>query len=142
MIHSPPNRFVVPAEAERVATVTVDAAITVHRELGPGLLESAYEHCLAHELEMRGLPVRRQIPVPLQYRGTLLEVGYRADLLVGSELLVELKAAEEVLPIHRAQVITYLKLLCLPLGLLLNFNVDLMKHGIHRNLNIPRAAHV
>lgn len=128
----------VPAEVEALAAATVDGALAVHRELGPGLLESAYEACLAHELELRGIRVQRQLPVPLDYRGVRIEVGFRADLLLDARLLLELKAVEVVLPLHRAQVITYLKLLKLPLGLLINFNSTLIKDGLERILNVPR----
>jgi iron complex transport system substrate-binding protein len=128
----------VPAEVEALAAASVDAALAVHRELGPGLLESAYEACLAHELESRGIRVQRQLPVPLDYRGVRIEVGFRADLLLDTRLLLELKAAEAVSPLHRAQVITYLKLLKLPLGLLINFNSLLLKDGLERILNVPR----
>ena len=128
----------VPAEVETLATASVDAALAVHRELGPGLLESAYEACLAHELELRGITVQRQLPVPLDYRGVRIEVGFRADLLLDTRLLLELKAVEAVSPLHRAQVITYLKLLKLPLGLLINFNSLLLKDGLERILNVPR----
>jgi GxxExxY protein len=128
----------VPAEVEALATASVDAALAVHRELGPGLLESAYEACLAHELELRRITVQRQLPVPLDYRGVRIEVGFRADLLLDTRLLLELKAVEAVSPLHRAQVITYLKLLKLPLGLLINFNSLLLKDGLERILNVPR----
>src|SRR5918998_484427 len=100
----------------------VGAAIEVHRQLGPGLLESAYETCLSREMLLRGLDVQRQVPLPLQYRGVQLDCGYRIDLLDKS-VVVEVKAARKILPIHRAQVLTYLKLTNNRLGLLINFNV-------------------
>ena len=117
---------------ETLATTVVDAAFKVHSKLGPGLLESAYEACLAHELGKRGHQVARQVPQPVHYEGLDIEVGYRLDLLVDQTLIVELKAVERVLPIHSAQLMTYLKLSRKTLGLLINFNVPLIKDGIKR----------
>lgn len=139
MIETPPDKVVIRQEVEALATISVDAALEVHRQLGPGLLESAYEACFAQELELRGIRYQRQLAVPLNYKNTMVEVGFRADLLVGEKLLIELKAVDELQPIHRAQVITYLKLLNLPLGLLINFNSTLLKHGLRRVLNIPKT---
>ena len=119
-------------EINKVSGEVVDAAMEVHSALGPGLLESAYEHCLAHELTERGLKVERQVPVPLEYKNTQLDAGFRADLLVEESLIVELKTVEEILPIHEAQIFTYLKLTGGRVGLLLNFNVRSMKNGIKR----------
>jgi GxxExxY protein len=136
---SKPERIRVPEEIEKLATAVVDAAFEVHSELGPGLLETAYEACLAHELQLRGITHQRQLPVPLNYKGKLIEVGFRADVVVENKLLVELKAVEHLAPIHKAQVVTYLKLLHLPLGLLINFNEVLIKNGIHRVLNLPKS---
>ena len=133
------KKVVVPQDIEDLARITVDAAFAVHLELGPGLLESAYEACLVHELNSRCVGHQRQLAVPLQYRGTLIDVGFRADLLVASRLLIELKTVENLLPVHTAQVITYLRVLKLPLGLLINFNEPLIKKGIHRILNVPRT---
>ena len=113
----------------------MDAAIKVHRELGPGLLESAYEACLAHELRKRGLKVLTQVGLPVVYDGVELDVGYRLDLLVEDSVIVELKSVDAVTPIHHAQIITYLKLSNRHLGLLINFNVELLKHGIKRFVN-------
>lgn len=110
----------------------IGAAIEVHKQLGPGLLESAYEECLAHEFTLRHIPFERQKPLPVIYKGVKLDVGYRLDFLVGGLVIVELKAIERFAPIHEAQVITYLKLAHSKLGLLLNFNVKLMKNGIKR----------
>ncbi len=112
----------------------IGAAIEVHRQLGPGLLESAYEACVAHELSLRGIPFERQIDVPLDYKGVHLDVGYRIDLLVEDKIIVELKAVEKVLPIHEAQLLTYLRLLKKPVGLLLNFSVPVLKDGIIRRV--------
>ena len=119
-----------------MATMAVDAAFSVHKELGAGLLESAYEACFAHELELRGVRYQRQLPVPLNYKGKLIEVGFRADIIIEQRLLIELKAVEAIIPVHQAQVITYLQILRLPLGLLVNFNEVLIKDGIHRILNL------
>jgi len=110
-------------------------AIEVHRELGPGLLESVYRHCLAHELRAAGITVRQEVSIPVRYKGELFDCGFRADLLVEDVLLVELKAVERLLPIHEAQLLTYLKLSDLRLGLLLNFNAVPLKTGIRRLLN-------
>ena len=130
------KQVVVPEEIERLATQTVNAALAVHRALGPGLLESAYQECLAIELSLAGLRVEREKSLPLVYRGHSIESAYRLDLIINGNLLVELKAIESVQPIHRVQVTTYLKLLKLPLGLLINFNVPLIKDGITRVLNL------
>ena len=110
----------------------IGAAIEVHKQLGPGLLESAYEECLAHEFELSQIPFERQEPLPVIYKGVNLDCGYRLDFLVDNSVVIELKAVERLLPIHEAQVITYLKLANCKLGLLLNFNVTLMKRGIKR----------
>jgi GxxExxY protein len=126
-------------DVEQLASAVVDSAFCVHRELGPGLLETAYEACLSRELELRGVKHQRQLPVPLEYKGIRIEIGYRADVVVEEKLLIELKAVEELLPIHTAQVVTYLRLKRFPLGLLINFNVVLIKDGIHRVLNVPRT---
>lgn len=108
------------------------SAIEVHRNLGPGLLESAYETCLEFELRRRQMKVERQKALPVVYKGNRLDCDYRLDLLVEDRVIVELKAVETVLPLHEAQLLTYLKLAGLHVGLLLNFNVVLMKDGIHR----------
>jgi len=110
----------------------IGAAIEVHRVLGPGLLESVYSRCLHMELESRGLQVAREVSIPLSYKGYSFENAYRLDLLVENELIVEAKALETMLPVHQAQVLTYLRMTGHRLGLLLNFNVDVMRHGIKR----------
>lgn len=115
-----------------VAKAPVDSAISVHRELGPGLLESVYEHCLAHELTKRGLPVIRQAPQPVVYAGEELEAGFRLDLIVDHRVIVETKAVDALAPIHEAQLLTYLRLSGLRLGLLINFNSVLLKNGLRR----------
>jgi GxxExxY protein len=113
----------------------IGAAIEVHRHLGPGLLESAYEQCLVVELRACGLDVRQQVDLPVWYKGRRIDAGYRIDLLVGRELIVELKAVREIEAIHEAQLLTYLRLAHKRYGLLLNFNVPVMKDGIRRLLN-------
>ena len=110
----------------------IGCAIEVHRALGPGLLEAVYEECLCHELHENGLGFQRQIPVPVTYKAVNLETGFRADLVIEKELLIEIKAVERLLPVHQAQVLTYLKLSGIPKGLLLNFNTRVIKDGIRR----------
>ena len=110
----------------------IGAAIEVHRVLGPGLLESAYEESLCRELALRNIPFERQVPLPVEYKGVQLDCGYRLDVVVDCAVVVELKTVESLLPIHEAQLLTYLKLSRLQVGLLLNFNVALMKDGIKR----------
>jgi len=110
----------------------IGAAIEVHRLLGPGLLESAYEECLCHELHLRGIPFERQKPIPVVYKGVKLESGYRLDLLVAGQVVLELKAVEALCPIHEAIMLTYLRLSDHHLGLLINFNVIVLKDGIRR----------
>jgi len=110
----------------------IGAAIEVHQTLGPGLLESAYEECLAHEMHLRGLAFMRQVPLPVAYKGVGLDCAYRLDFLVDNTVVIELKSVEALLPIHIAQVLTYLKLGNWKLGLLINFNVPLLKNGVRR----------
>jgi GxxExxY protein len=119
-------------EIERLASLVVDAAFQVHKHLGPGLLESVYETCLCHELTLRGVAFERQVALPLRYKDLIVDGGLRLDLLVGGRLIVELKAVESTLPVHRAQVISYLKLSGMRLALLINFNVPLIKDGVKR----------
>lgn len=133
------NKIIIPPEVERLATLAVDASFAVHTELGPGLLESAYQACFAHELSLRGVAYQKELPVPLNYKGIRIEAGFRADVVIDQKLLIEFKAVEQVLPVHKAQVITYLKLMRLPLGLLINFNEVLIKHGIQRVLNFEKS---
>lgn len=120
---------------DKVAAEIVDAALKIHKELGPGLLESAYETCLEHELLKRGYKVERQNPQPVHYDGIVIDGGYRIDLLVDDAVVIELKAVTELAPIHHAQLLTYLKLSRKSLGLLINFNVPLLKDGIRRVAN-------
>jgi GxxExxY protein len=122
----------IPLETDLVAKQVVDAAYFVHRALGPGLLESVYEVCLVHELAKRGLKVERQVTLPVIYDGIRLDGGLRLDLVVEKCLVVELKTVEAILPVHKAQLLTYLKLSDYRLGLLINFNVALIKQGIQR----------
>jgi GxxExxY protein len=122
-------------DLNRISGIIVDAAMRVHTKLGPGLLESAYEACLAHELTKRGLKCLTQVGLPIIYDEVILDVGYRIDLFVEGEIIVELKAVERVLPVHEAQLISYLKLSEKKLGLLINFHVKHLKDGIMRRLN-------
>ena len=124
-------------EINRISGIIVDCAVKVHKELGPGLLESIYRACLVEELVTRGLTVRIEVPMPVYYNGRKLEAGYRADLLVNDLVIVEIKANEAITPVHQAQVLTYLKLSGKRLGLLLNFHVALMKDGIRRYVLTP-----
>ncbi|HEY1926907.1 MAG TPA: GxxExxY protein [Caulobacteraceae bacterium] len=110
----------------------VDAGLKVHRTLGPGLLESAYEHCLAFELSRRGLDVERQVTMPVFYEGVRMDAAYRLDLLVRKEVILEVKAVETLTRVHEAQLLTYLKLSGLPVGYLMNFNAELFKNGVRR----------
>lgn len=123
---------VLSADLESLARVVVDAIFKFHSQTGPGLLESVYEACLEHELRKRGVPVERQVAVPIVYDGQPLDVGFRIDLLVDRRIIVELKSVEKVIPLYNAQLMTYLKLSGLRLGFLVNFNVPLIKDGIKR----------
>lgn len=113
----------------------IGAAIEVHQVIGPGLLESIYESALCRELWLRDIEVRRQVPVPVRYKGCSLDCDIRLDLLVEHRVIVEVKTAEKLLPVHTAQLLTYLRLKKLWLGLLINFNVEVLKHGVRRILN-------
>ena len=118
-----------------IATAVIGAAIEVHKALGPGLLESAYHDCLIHELRLRSIAYETEVPLAVEYKGLVIDHAYRADLLIGGKILVELKAVERIEPVHKAQLITYLKLANRKLGLLINFNVRVLKDGIHRVVN-------
>lgn len=122
-------------DIERVAATAVDCGLRIHRELGPGLLESAYEAVLAHALQQRGLAVERQKLIPISFEGLIVEGGFRADLLVEGALLIELKSIERLAPIHGKQVLTYLRFLDLSLGLLMNFGGETFKEGLRRIVN-------
>jgi GxxExxY protein len=119
----------------RITDNIIGAAIEVHRSLGPGLLESAYEACLVFELVQHGLKVEQQKPLPVVYREVKLDCGYRLDLLVEGEVIVEIKAVDRLAPIHEAQLLSYLKLSGCKVGLLINFNVKILKHGFRRLVN-------
>ena len=122
-------------DIEEVARTIVDAAVKVHRALGPGLLESAYQKCLAYELNKRNLHVDCEVTLPVHYDGIEIDVGYRADMIVENCILVENKTVDQLAPIHEAQLLTYLKLGDYRLGFLLNWNSTLIKHGIKRIVN-------
>jgi GxxExxY protein len=117
---------------EALAREIIDAGLKVHQALGPGLLESAYEHCLMHELGLRGIAVRRQVPLPIRYRGVGLDAGYRLDMVVEDTIIIEIKSAEAYSRLHEAQLMTYLRLSGYRLGFLMNFNVTLFKQGLRR----------
>jgi len=122
----------VSSEVNQIGRAVMDAAFAVHRELGPGLLESVYEHCLAAELVQAGLSVERQVGIPVQYKGVKFDVGFRLDLLVERKVVVELKSIDALASIHTAQVLTYLRFSQVRLGYLINFNVLLLKDGFRR----------
>jgi GxxExxY protein len=119
-------------ELERLARIIVDAGLRVHRTLGPGLLESVYERCVAHDLERRGIAVRRQVGLPVVYEGITLDAGYRLDLLIEEAVILEVKAVETLTRLHEAQVLTYMRLSSKRMAFLMNFNVTLFKHGLKR----------
>ena len=125
----------IPVTENEIATVIVDASYKVHKALGPGLLESVYEAVLAYELEQRNILVSRQQTIPVVYESVRLEEGYRADLVVNGKVIVELKSVEKVVPVHKKQLLTYLKLANMRLGLLINFGENLIKDGITRVAN-------
>ena len=122
------------AEINQITQRVIGAAIEVHRQLGPGLLESSYRECLCRELLLRGIPFEREKPLPLEYKGIHLGCGYRVDLLVDQSVVVEIKAIEALAPIHEAQLLTYLRIGGWRLGLLINFNVAVLKNGIRRRI--------
>jgi GxxExxY protein len=122
-------------DVEEVARIVVDTALQLHRDLGPGLLESVYEAVLAKMLEEHGLTVERQKPVPINYHGIEINEGFRLDLLLDCQLIVELKSVEQMHPVHPKQLLTYLRLMNLPLGLLINFGAPLLKDGLQRVVN-------
>ena len=121
-------------ELEELTEQIIGAAIEVHKPLGPGLLESVYEDCLCHELGLRGLRYRRQVTLPVVYKGVELQAGCRIDLLVEEKVVVELKAVEQLAPVHEAQLLTYLRLGGFKVGLLINFNVPVLKDGLRRRV--------
>ena len=119
-------------EINQITEMIIGAAIEVHRHLGPGLLESAYQTCIAREMTLRGLSFEREKDLPVAYKGVQLDCGYRLDFLVEKSVIVELKAVESFLPIHEAQLLTYLRLIGCKVGLLINFNIPVLKYGIKR----------
>jgi GxxExxY protein len=117
---------------EKITNDIIGSAIEVHKYLGPGLLESAYEECLAYELQLKGYNIERQKPVPIIYKEVKLDYGYRIDILVDDQVIIELKSIEAFSPVHEAQILTYMKFANKEIGLLINFNVTLLKNGIKR----------
>ena len=118
-----------------IATIIVDSALRIHRTLGPGLLESVYQAALNYELQKRGLQIAQQVGLPVQYEEVKLELGFHVDLVVNDKVIIEIKSIEAFAPVHRKQLLTYLRLMDLRLGLLINFNVELIKDGIQRVVN-------
>ncbi|NLJ43975.1 MAG: GxxExxY protein [Bacteroidales bacterium] len=123
------------SEYERLSHEILDSSLSVHKEMGPGLLESVYQYCLVHELRSRNVFVQEQVSVPLFYKNQILDKDFRLDLLVAEEIIIEIKAVEVILPVHEAQIISYLKLADKRLGFLINFNVPLLKSGFRRFVN-------
>ena len=121
-------------EVNSITEIIIGAAIEVHRALGPGLLESAYEECLFYELNLRNLTVKRQVDLPVIYKEVQLNIGYRLDLLVEDKVVIELKTVDKFMPIHDAQLLTYMKLVDCTAGLLINFNVPILKQGLRRKV--------
>jgi GxxExxY protein len=130
-----PQRETIPQYMNHISGLVVQAAFAVHSQLGPGLLESVYEKCMAHAIQQRGLSVQRQIVLPVIFEGLKIDTGLRLDMLVDKCVVVEVKAVETVLPVHKAQLLTYLRLSGQRLGLLVNFNVRMIKNGITRMVN-------
>ena len=128
-------------QTDQITEKIIGAAIEVHRALGPGLLESAYETCLCRELDLIGISFTRQVQLPVEYKGEQLECGYRLDLVVEDQVVVEIKAVDALLPIHEAQLLTYLRLSGHPIGLLINFNVPVLRSGLRRLVHrLPEAS--
>ncbi|MGE5418952.1 MAG: GxxExxY protein [Chloroflexota bacterium] len=119
-------------ELNEITKKIIGCAIEVHKDLGPGLLESAYEECLSQELISHGLSIKRQQPVPIVYKDIKLDYGYRIDILVEDQIVIELKVVDAINPVHEAQILTYMKFAAKPIGLLINFNVGMLKEGIRR----------
>jgi len=135
---TPPSGWKIRIDSMDINELTgsvIGAAIEVHKALGPGLLESVYEECLCRELNLRGIPYQRQKEIPIEYKGSKLDCGYRIDILVAETLILEIKACESLQRIHEAQLLTYLKLTGLKVGLVINFNVPVLKEGIKRISN-------
>lgn len=119
-------------EFDELSNQVIGCALEVHRNLGPGLLESTYEQCLAYELKASGIPFKLQHPLPVEYKSIKLDCGYRIDILIDERIIVELKSVDKILPIHQAQLLTYMKLASISIGLLINFNVKYLRDGIKR----------
>jgi GxxExxY protein len=128
-------RFNLDMEIEQIGRVTINSAIKVHKTLGPGLLESVYQKCLAYELEKDGLEVQCEVPLPVQYEDIKIDAGFRADMIIENSVIIENKTVDQIAPIHEAQLLTYLKITGMSLGFLLNWKVTLMKDGIKRMVN-------
>jgi len=122
-------------DENQISNKIIGVAIELHKVLGPGLLESVYEKTFSYELQNAGLKIRNQVPVPLVYKGIHMEAGFKLDILVEEKVIIELKAVEALAPVHYSQLLTYLRITKLKLGLLINFNVHMMKEGIHRLVN-------
>ncbi len=135
LVSSAPPRLGGELEINEITERIIGACIEIHKQLGPGLLESAYEECLCHELAVAGLRFERQKPLPVSYKSVHLDCGYRLDLVVQGKVIVELKTVDQLAPIHDAQLLTYLKLSGLTVGLLINFNVPVLKDGLKRIVN-------
>lgn len=120
---------------DKISSIILDACITVHKEMGPGLLESIYVLCLVHELQKRGLRLLTEVSIPLHYKGVVLSKDFRIDILIENEIILEIKSVETLLPVHQAQIISYLKLADKCLGFLINFNVPVLKDGFKRFVN-------
>jgi iron complex transport system substrate-binding protein len=127
------------SEIEEIARTAIDCGFNIHKQLGPGLLESVYEVVLASELGKRGLVVERQVPIPIRFNGVALSEGFRADVLVGHRLLIEIKSVERNAPVHAKQLLTYLRLMEQPVGLLMNFGCETFRDGLKRVVNGPSA---
>ena len=128
------NHHVIPLQEKELTDRIIGAAIEVHRTLGPGLLESAYQVCMEHESKLRNIPFERLVDLPLNYKGINLDAGYVIDLIYDKRVIVELKAVERVIPVHEAQLLTYMRLTGINVGLMLNFNVPVLKDGIYRRV--------
>lgn len=122
-------------EENEISAKIIGSAIEVHRSLGPGLLESVYQKCLARELELQGVPYQEEVPLLAEYKGLTFEAAYRMDMLVADKVIVELKTVESILPVHEAQLLSYLRLSRLKLGLLINFNLPVLRNGVRRIVN-------
>jgi GxxExxY protein len=129
------------ASIDEITHRTIGAAIEVHKALGPGLLESVYEQCLCHEFDLRRIPYERQLQFPVVYKGINVDCGYRLDVLVENQVVIEIKAVDELLPVHKAQLLTYMKLGGWKAGLLINFNVPILIQGVHRLVNHLEEPH-